>query len=373
MSATRPPSATNRALSADRAMFPLAALFALAAVPGWLVVRGASLPLPPTWHGHEMLFGYVLAVVAGFLVTRTSVGVITALLSTWLAARLATLAGGGAWAMVAGLSFTAAVIAAAAPPLLRGAKRGENRIAPAILFVLLLIDALWWTGAVWFGATVQQRALLGAIDVFALLMLVVGGRALPAAVGGYLERQGISRVDMIRSGYELPLAGLMAVACVADLAGAHSVAGAFNIAAALVTVWRARVWRLQYTVRHVQLWSLALAYLWLVPALLVKGIAQLMPAMPVSHWLHAFTVGALGSLTLVMMTRTALLRMRKPLAPFGYVGVAVLLVSLSALLRLAAVPSAAIRETWLWLSAGAWMLAFAILVVSLVHAYRPAR
>lgn len=362
-------AAKNRALSADLAMFPVATVFALVAIPGWLVVRGASIPMPANWHGHEMIFGYALAVVAGFLVTRTSRGVLLALILTWIAARLAAFVGGSAWAFVAGLSFPATVIAAAAPPLLRGAKRGENKIAPMVLFVLLSLDAIWWSGRMWFGASVQQHVLLAAIDVLGLLMLVVGGRALPAAVGGYLERQGIARADMIRSGYELPLAGIMALAAFSDLVGLPAIAGACSIAAALTTLWRVAFWRLHYTVRHVQLWSLALAYLWLIPAFLIKGIGQLAPVAPVTHLLHAFTIGALGSLTLVMMSRTALLRMRKPLAAFTSVGVAVLLLAASAALRLAAAPSAVNREWWLWLSAGAWMIAFSILLIRLWRAY----
>lgn len=355
-------------LSADRAMFPLATVFAAAAIGAWLVLRDTSVRLPTTWHGHEILFGYALAVVAGFLVTKTTRSVVLALLVTWLAARMNVIWAVGAWGVVGGLSFGLALLAAAAPPLWRGAKRGENRIAPVVLFVLVALDGLWWAGASWFGVALQQRALLGAIDTLALLMLVIGGRALPAAVGGYFERHGLSRADMIRSGYELPLAALMGGACAADVAGLPSLAGLLNIAAALVTVYRATYWRLRHAFKRVELWSLAVAYLWLVPALVLKGIAQLMPVMPAMHLLHAFSIGALGSLTLVMMARTAWLRARRPLRGFGDIGAAVLLVSASALLRLVASPTTPARELWLWSSAGTWMVAFAIVLVRLMRA-----
>jgi uncharacterized protein involved in response to NO len=360
------PELAPKRVSADRAFFPLAALFAASAIPLWLALRGTV--LAPLWHGHEMLFGYALAVVAGFLVTRASRRTIALLVITWVAARVATAADNGLGAAVAGLSFPLVLLATAAPPIWRGAKRGENRIAPVLLAALCVLDALWWAGAVRHDPAPQSRALLATIDLLALLMLVIGGRALPAAVGGYLERKGIPRQDMIRSGgYELPLAALMAVACVADLAGVIALAGAFNVAAALLTVWRARAWQLRYVVRHVQLWSLAVAYLWLIPALLLKGLGPFVAGWPPSQALHAYTVGALGALTIVMMARTAIIRARRPLAPFGDIGAAVLLVSLSAILRLAATPALPWREAVLWLSAGAWMLAFAILLARLLR------
>ncbi|MGB7933098.1 MAG: hypothetical protein WCH04_12880 [Gammaproteobacteria bacterium] len=91
----------------------------------------------------------------------------------------------------------------AAPPLFAGAKRRENLILPAILIALVAADAAWWAGAVWFGQQLQTRALLCAIDLIALLLLLIGGRALRAAAGGHLERQGIARVHFHTSGHSL--------------------------------------------------------------------------------------------------------------------------------------------------------------------------
>lgn len=349
--------------TADRVFFPLAALFALIMVPLWLAGRGA---LSPVWHGHEMLFGYALAVVAGFLITRADTVTTVVLLVAWLAARLAVLAH-GYMAALAGLSFPVVLLIRAAPVLWRGAKRAENRIAPLVLGALLFLDACWWAGALRADSSLQQRALVAATDVFALLMLIIGGRALPAAMGGYLERQGIPRRDRIRSGYELPLALLMGTSALADLNGWTVLAGLLDVVAAALTVWRARVWQLRYACARPELCALALAYLWLVPALALKGVAPLGPMVPLADALHGFTVGALGSLTIVMMARTASLRARRPLAGFGVITVAVLLLTLAALLRLAATPAFAWRGSLLWISAGLWMLAFCVLLVRLLR------
>ncbi len=77
----------------------------------------------------------------------------------------------------------------------------------------------------------------------------------------------------------------------------------FSIGAALVTLPRAAFWGPGYAFRQPQLRSLARADLWLIAALILKGGAQLISTLSATHSLHGFTVGALGSLTLVMMAR----------------------------------------------------------------------
>jgi len=184
----RPPP---RRLSPDRLLFLLAAAFAALAVPAWLALRASSPAAAlPGWHAHEMLFGFALAVLAGFLVTRRGI-LPWLLLPAWLIARAAPLAD-GLPALLAGIAFPAVLLATAAPMLVRAAKHRENLVIPIVLGALFTADLAWWLGALWLGPQVQQRALLTAADLFTLLVLFVAGRALPAAVGGYLERRGIT-------------------------------------------------------------------------------------------------------------------------------------------------------------------------------------
>ncbi len=317
-----------------------------------------------------MLSGYALAVVAGFLTTRPEPATPWILLTTWVAARLASALGHGPLALAAGLSFPIALLAVAVPPLLQGAKRWENRIVPAALGALLAADAAWWTGTLWRDASLQHHALLAAVDLFALLLLIVGGRALPAAMGGYLERQGIPRHDRIRRGYELPLAALAGGACLLDATGLGAGAGTLSVAAALVTLVRVARWQLHRSFARPELWALALGYLWLVPGLLVKAVAQLTNKLPVTDALHGVTVGALGTLTLVMMARTATLRARRPLEGFGDVGAAALLISVAALCRLLSPLAPSVRDTLLWVAAAGWSLAFLLVLPRLVRTAR---
>ncbi len=364
----------QQSLAPHRLFFPVAAVFAAAVVPLWLALRAAGLAaVSGTWHGHEMLFGYALAVVAGFLVTRTSVRARWLLLLTWIAARAGAAVEPGPIALAAGLAFPLALAAAATPPLWRGAKRRENLIVPGVAVLLVAADAGWWAGAVWLGPWVQQRALLSAVDLFTLLVLIVGGRALPAAVGGHMERRGISRRDRIRRGYELPLAGLVGTACLLDALGLAAPAGWLSITAALVTLARVRTWQLGHSLRRPELWSLALGYLWLIPGLLLKGLAQATGVLPPTDGLHGITVGAIGTLTLVMMARTYLAREHRPLDGLTGIGAGAVLVAAAALLRLLASPLAPARPTLLWLAVACWSLAFILLLLRLLRVHLPQR
>jgi uncharacterized protein involved in response to NO len=364
----------RRPFMAYRLLFPLATLFALAAVPFWLVLQANPVALiGATWHGHEMLFGFALAVIAGFLSTRTTRAVAGALAVTWLAARIAALTGSGPPAVIAGLAFPVALFVVASPPLFAGARRRENRILPVLLAALVATDAAWWSAAVWFGPRVQTGALLVALDLIALLLLQIGGRALRAAVGGHLERQGIARHDDRQRRYELPLAVLAGGAAVGDAFSLDTAAGLACTGAALLTAVRVIPWQLHRTLAHPHLWSLALGYLWLVPGLALKGVAQLAGGIPVTGMLHGIGIGALGTLTLVMMARTAMLRVHKPVTDFGDIGIAALLVSAAALSRLLAPFLPGAQPALLWLAAGAWSGAFLLLLARLWRTDRMAR
>jgi len=320
-----------------------------------------------------MLFGFALAVIAGFLSTRPSRAGVWVLAATWLAARIAAASGSGPAAFVAGMTFPVAVFFVAAPPLFAGARRRENRILPAILTALVAADAAWWAGAAGFGTQLQTRALLSAIDLVALLLLLVGGRALRAAAGGHLERQGIARRDHLQRRHELPLAALAGGAAIADAAALDTAAGLLCVGAALLAFVRVIPWQLHRTLSQPQLRALVLGYLWLVPGLALKGIAPLVGNVPVTGMLHAIGIGALGTLTLVMMARTATLRAHRPIADFGDIGIAAIFVSVAAFTRLLASMAPTAQPVLLWMAAAAWSGAFLILLARLWRTALPAR
>jgi len=344
-------------------MFPLATLFAIVAMPlGLALPQTFSSLAMPAAHGHEMLFGFVLAVVAGFLATKVTTAMLWTLVLTWFVARAA--GAFGPLAPVAGLAFPLSVVAATVPPLFAGAKRAQNRIVPLVVTALLVIDSAWWA-SVSFAANWQQRLLILTVDLLVLLILIVGGRALQSAVGGHLERSGIKRRDPVRRGYELPLAAVIGTMFVCDAFAQAPAAGACAFAAAVLNVHRVLPWQLHYTLAHPRLWTLALAYLWLIPGLILKGCAQVGLGIPVTGMLHAITIGAIGTSTLVMMARTTLLRARLPLDDFRDIGAAAVLLSLAAISRVLAALLPSVTGGLIVVAAVCWSSAFLILLIRL--------
>jgi uncharacterized protein involved in response to NO len=382
-------SARTAGVSSERLLFPAAALFAIAAVPAWLAALGGWIPAPgPHWHAHEMLFGYALAVVAGYLLTRVSLATLTVLFVAWLAARVAPFvaAHGSATVIVPNLLFAVLVAWQAAPPFLRAAKKPENRVLGPLFIAFAAGEALYQLGASGLVTGLEAPALLFALDLFTLLMLMMGGRVIPPAVAGHFYRRGQFLEARVQPRLERAVILLMIATTVLDpIRAAWPLVGLLALATAAVTALRLWRWRLWEVLDQPNLWALGLAYFWLIPGLALKGIAQVSGALPLNEALHGITVGALGTLTLVMMARTRLQRSRvglerfgdrtEPRAArqgwrdggFGDIGVAAVLVGVAALLRIAApLAGGGFYMLLLWSSAGAWVAAFAVLLFRLL-------
>jgi len=138
----------------------------------------------------------------------------------------------------------------------------------------------------------------------------------------------------------------------------------------LITLVRLASWQLHRSLASPELWTLALGYLWLIPGLLLKALAQTTGILPITGALHALTLGAVGTITLVMAARIATLRAQRPLRPFADIGAAAVLVSVATLLRLLATITAPGHEALLWLAGASWSLAFVLLLIRLVRLLR---
>jgi uncharacterized protein involved in response to NO len=362
---------------ADRIFFPIAAAFGMiapllwvAALSGWLIAPGVY------WHAHEMLFGYALLVIAGYLVGRAKRNVLALLLLAWLAGRIAPWVAGAdsVYAALPQLAFSFTVAALTAWPFLRAAKKLQNRVFGPVFIAFFLCDAAYEAGALMHDAALQAGAVSSAIDVYALLLVMMGGRVIPAAIAGHYYRQGRVLQDRVQPALETAVIALLVAMIVLDLFPAtRPFAGACAIGAAAVTAVRAYRWRLWTVLDEPHLWSLGLGYAWLVPGLAWKGYALWSGGAAPGVAQHALAIGALGTITLVMMARTRLQRSKLSLARFGNVAAAAVLLSGAAIARLcvpAVTPSAL---PLLWLSAGLWAAAFVLLLLHLLAAARPGR
>ncbi|WP_188261300.1 NnrS family protein [Azospirillum tabaci] len=329
-----------------RLFFPAAALYAALSVPLWVAGYFGWLGIgwTPALHAHEMLMGYALAVVGGFLLTRPSGVALTVAFAAWLAGRLAVL--GGLPPEVAApvaLSYPVALFVVAGLPFLRAAKSGHNMLFGPVIGAFALAEAL-----VWWGGDGGRTGALFALHLVGILMLVMGGRIIPSATAGEVRKQGGTLVERVQPRLEWAgVAGAVLAALtvavgggVGGAAGPLAWIGAAGAALAGVTAWaRLARWRTGAVLGRPDLWSLHLGYGWLGLGWLFLGVERLAPLTGGAGW-HVIGAGALGTLAASMMVRATL--QREALSPnFSRPATAAIaLVGLSAALRVAAASTA---------------------------------
>jgi uncharacterized protein involved in response to NO len=258
------------------------------------------------------------------------------------------------------LGFLPALAIAILPALRAAAPR--NRIFLAVLALLFAADLLWHLEALGYADTGWAGEIL-AVDVFALLIALVGGRVVPAFTASALKASGAPAA--VREPSLVDRVALAAVAgvVVADLAAPAAVTGAVSLFAALLQGLRLRGWATRHCLDRPILWVLHLGYAWLAIGLAWRGAALVSGFVPATEALHGLTVGAVGTMSLAIMSRAALGHTGRPLVVPGLVTAAYLLVSAAAFARLAAplVPAAYVTATMV--SGALWTAAFALFVL----------
>lgn len=362
-----------------RPFFLAAGLYAVIAVGAWawILVAGRAPfgELPPhLWHGHEMLFGFIGAAIAGFLLTavpswtgsRGFAGAPLVLLSAlWLAGRVA-------FASAAVLPWPAVAAAEIAfLPLLafligRSLVQERNRNFPMLVIVAVLwgIDG-WFLWALAAADYLQAGlALRTGIGVLLLLVTVIGGRIVPAFTANALRARGIAAEITTRKPVEVATIGSMALAVVVDaLAPGQQAAGIVALIAALAQAVRLAGWRSLRTFDDPIVWVLHAAYAWLPLGLALKAVHLLAGAPWAAQWLHALTIGVAAMMIMAVMTRASLGHTGRPLVVARSIAVAYALLLGAALVRVfgpALLPASylATVET----AALLWIAAFAIYV-----------
>ncbi len=325
-----------------RPFFLLAGLHAALAIPLWLVVlEGGYDPASAFgstyWHAHEMLFGFAVAVIAGFLLTAASnwTGRTTAK-GAWLGALAAVWIAGRA-AMLGGAVLSPGVVAAvdlAFLPLLAfavgraivAARDRRNYAIVAILALLFVANALMHAG--WF-----RRGALMAMDVVLVLMVVIGARVIPSFTKNATRAGGIRNLPAFDRAAAL---GMLAIA-VADATGAPLWAiGALSGLTALLLALGVRHWGARHTARVPLLWVLHVAHAWIIVGLALRFLSWLTPLVPETAAVHAFTAGAVATLTLGMMARVARGHTGRMIVAARTTTAAFVLVTLAALVRVTA-------------------------------------
>lgn len=360
-----------------RPTFLLAGLAAVVLVPAWALslVMNASLGTswpPMLWHAHEMLFGFVAIVIAGFLLTAVPswtgqkgfAGTPLMLLAgVWLAAR-ALNASSGLWppylVSAVDLAFLPTLGVLVARPLLRSKSRNTPLLL--VLTVLWLTNVGFHFGLLHSNAPLALRALHIGIDVVLVLVTIIGGRIVPAFTTSSLRPVGLADAVRNRTAVTvLAIVSMLVMTLIDVFAPETHLAGVAAGLAALAQVVRLAQWGSWHTRRQPIVWVLHLSYAWLPIGLALKAIALLWGAAFAAFWLHGLTIGALTTMTLAVMTRASLGHTGRPLIVDPLITLAYLLLTAAAVIRVFGLAAFGLSyPSVIVLTALCWFVAFAI-------------
>lgn len=332
---------------------------------------------PIDWHIHEMLFGYVGAVVAGFLLTAIPNWTgrlpvqgtpLAALVGLWLAGRIAVAVSahiGALLTAIVDVAFLAGLAGVAAREIVAG-KNWRNLRVLILIAVLVLGNLVFHIEAATAGAA-NYGTRIGLAGAIGLLMLV-GGRIIPSFTHNWLARQGPGRMPVAFAAFDAFCLAAAAVALLIwTLWPEHAAAGGLLIMAGLLHAARLSRWAGERTFSDRLVLVLHAGYAFVPFGFLLVGAAALWPgAVPKSAGIHAWTAGAVGLMTTAVMTRASLGHTGQALRASPATQAIYALVLLSAVTRIAAAFGGAV--VLLHVSALAWIAAFA----GFVLAYGPA-
>ncbi len=301
-----------------RPFFLGAGLFAGLTVPAWALSFTGYAPSQVAnmgWHAHEMLFGFTVAVIAGFLLTAvtnwTQRDTVTgypllAVFLLWVLGRVVWLLpdlNPVLLAVVDGAFLPVVALVIARPIIL--SKNTRNLPMVGILTLLSIANIAWHVGLITDAPALTRRAQMGSLAVILLLIVIMSGRVFPMFTKNGIRDpsvQGSPRADKLSG-------ALMLLVLLGDVTGAVDAwpklaAGLFG-ALTVALAWRSVGWRTHRTWPVPLVWVLHAAHLWLVIGVALRGLSALGLA-PATLALHALTVGCLATVCFGMMARVSL-------------------------------------------------------------------
>lgn len=305
-----------------RPLYLLAGLFAALSVPVWTAqyvgwLGSHSFVAGPLWHAHEMIFGYAIAVIVGFLFTAgrnwanqpTPTGAtLAAIAALWVAARVLVLTPYALTAAVFDTAFALTAAVGIAVPLLRSSNR-RNYFFIVLLIGLGLANLAFHLGMAGLLDLPMQLSLQVGLDIVLFIMVMMGGRVIPMFTMNGVPGVSCTRLPWIE---RLAPGSILALLAADVLATPEIAIGSIAAVAALVNALRLCLWKPWRTLKTPIVWILHSAYAWIVFSLTLRALAA-WNLVPASLAIHALTVGAIGGLTLGMMTRTSLGHTGRPL------------------------------------------------------------
>lgn len=363
-----------------RPFFFGAAIWAVMAIAIWIAMLRTGMTLPSrfdslTWHMHEMLFGFVMAAIAGFLLTAIpnwtkrlpiSGAPLAGLAGLWLAGRVACLLSAlmPIWLAVGlDLAFPAALVAAAAREIVAG-RNWRNLVILTPVTILGIADLLMHLEANGVSIATGLGWRLALVAVVALISLI-GGRIIPSFSRNWLVKENAT---VLPAPAGLPDKAAL-VTLIASLLGwvafPHSrLIACFILFGAALNLWRLYRWRGISTAKEPLLLILHVGYAWVIIGATLLGLSVLTSSIPETAAIHALTVGAIATMILAVMSRATRGHTGRPLTADSPTRLIYGLITLGALARLWAAFGTDWTMSLLYASAALWSAAFATFAIA---------
>lgn len=363
-----------------RPFFLAAGLWSAAALALWIIMlaTGTAAPSrfdPLTWHIHEMLFGFVMAAVAGFLLTAipnwtrrlpVNGAPLALLVGLWALGRIACLISAliPPWlVIVADLSFPAVLVGVITREIIAGHNwRNLPMVAPVtVLGIANLLMHLESDGMA-IPSRLGWRLGLAAVIV---LISVVAGRIVPSFTRNWLAKRENAKLPASKSWIDRGALGILHAGLFGwALFPALPQVGLLLLLGSALNLWRLLRWRGVATAAEPLLLVLHIGYAWLVLGAALLGLAMLGANIPQSGAIHALTAGAIGTMILAVMTRATRGHTGRDLSADRATSLIYILVTLAAIARVAAAFVAAWTMPLLIVAACFWIAAFGGFVLS---------
>ena len=347
--------------------FPTACVYAVLMVPLAMLARhgyGPEALAAPTGHAFEMLFGFALALVAGYLLGPMPARRLALFMISWLLARVMGLVDSASWLTLVSNAVFVTLFAWHLLPRLWVAKKWRNRtLVPSlglictITIATILMNQLDYRG-------LHRYLLDESVQLFALLMLFMGGRMLAPAVAGEFYRQGMELEARVQPHIE---AGLIVTVTTAFVLApvATPVSGILLIMSGILATIRLFRWQLWHCLARPDLICLGVGYCWLAVGLVLLGGVKLSGGDYFSTAVHAITVGALGTLASNVMVRVTLLHVKQYPSRIPQIVIITVIMTIAALMRIGA-DFSVYREIVLATAAVAWSTGFLLVLFVLL-------
>ena len=356
------------------------AVWAPVALTLWIFSLAGVAQIPSTfeplaWHRHEMLFGFVGAVIAGFLLTAIpnwtgrlpiAGAPLAALFSLWLAGRLAVLFSGfigPGFAAILDVGFFIALAALAA----REVFAANNRNLPivGVVFLFGLANALDHLGVAGIIAD-PDLAWKCAVALVTVLISLIGGRIVPSFTRNWMAKRGVSEgLPGQPARFDLAVIALTAFAFLAWItAPAGWLTGALFAAAAVAQGLRLARWKGWRTWSDPLVLILHVGYSWIPVGLALLAAVDLGAPLPRSAAVHALTAGAMATMILAVMSRATLGHTGRELRASALTQACYLLVTAGAVLRVASPVGLLDYQVAMEIAGAAWIGAFILFLAA---------